>query len=315
MSKFKFYFILILVGMILFSCSKDDSVSITPPRDYTEQYARDNDSIEKYLKSHYIEVTAGNFIDAVIKPIPENNPGGFVSIWDNTDYPLRHKMVKNDVRLNNYIGGQSRDSVDYKLYYVVLNEGGGVRPATVDSVYTNYQGFKLNNEAFDQGTSWSTYPSLGLAEPVFISGFRQFVPELKTAETVIENEDGTVTFENAGIGFVFIPSGLAYYNSVSGTIGAYTPIAFKIRLNTIRERDHDGDGIPTKLEDLNGDFDFFNDDTDGDGIPNFLDVDDDGDSYLTKREILDENGDRYPFDQIPTCDGGTLKKYLDPNCH
>ena len=142
MSKFKFYFILILVGMILFSCSKDDSVSITPPRDYGEQYIRDNDSIEKYLKTHYIEVSSESLLDAVIKPIPANNSQNFVSIWDNTEYPLRHKIVKNDVRTSNYVGGESKDVVDYKLYYIILNVGGGVvAPVVVDSVYTSYKGF------------------------------------------------------------------------------------------------------------------------------------------------------------------------------
>lgn len=48
--------------------------------------------------------------------------------------------------------------------------------------------------------------------------------------------------------------------------------------------DPDNDGIPTSEEDVNGDGDSTNDDTDHDGIPNYLDGDDDGDGILTKDE-------------------------------
>jgi len=46
----------------------------------------------------------------------------------------------------------------------------------------------------------------------------------------------------------------------------------------------DNDGIPAILEDINGNGNLFDDDTDGDNLPNFLDVDDDGDNVLTASE-------------------------------
>jgi hypothetical protein len=60
----------------------------------------------------------------------------------------------------------------------------------------------------------------------------------------------------------------------------------------ILEQDDDDD-VPAALEDLNGNGDLFDDDSDGDGIPNFLDTDDDNDNVLTTSEELeavDENG-------------------------
>jgi hypothetical protein len=60
------------------------------------------------------------------------------------------------------------------------------------------------------------------------------------------------------------------------------------------------------------------DDSDGDGIPDFLDTDDDGDNYLTRFEIKNlTTNTTYPFDQIPTCgaSGNGKKRYLDPTCH
>ena len=47
------------------------------------------------------------------------------------------------------------------------------------------------------------------------------------------------------------------------------------------------------------------DDTDGDGIPNFLDSDDDGDGVSTRKEITAANGTIIPFADIPACDGNT----------
>ncbi|WP_223552265.1 hypothetical protein [Aestuariivivens sp. NBU2969] len=46
----------------------------------------------------------------------------------------------------------------------------------------------------------------------------------------------------------------------------------------------DNDGIPAEFEDINTDGNLDNDDTDGDGIPNYLDDDDDGDNVPTKNE-------------------------------
>jgi len=50
--------------------------------------------------------------------------------------------------------------------------------------------------------------------------------------------------------------------------------------------DADSDGVPTTTEDLNGDTNLANDDNDLDGIPNYLDNDDDGDLVLTSVEYV-----------------------------
>lgn len=49
----------------------------------------------------------------------------------------------------------------------------------------------------------------------------------------------------------------------------------------------DEDGIPEEFEDINGDGNLDNDDTDGDGIPNYRDEDDDGDNIPTVDEGID----------------------------
>jgi hypothetical protein len=75
----------------------------------------------------------------------------------------------------------------------------------------------------------------------------------------------------------------------------------------------DDDDVPAELEDIDGDGDLFNDDTDGDGIPNFLDVDDDNDNVITRLERLeieDENGNIIPGVYTDT-DGDDILNYLD----
>lgn len=69
--------------------------------------------------------------------------------------------------------------------------------------------------------------------------------------------------------------------------------------------DDDGDGIPNIFEDFDGNMDLNDDDTDGDGIANYLDDDDDGDGVPTSAEATDANGN--PIDT----DGDGDVDYLD----
>jgi hypothetical protein len=321
MNKFRLYFILFIGSITLFSCTGDrNAINIPPPRSYADLYIADIDSIETYLKSHSLKkVLVDGQPDIEISTIPTNNPEALVSIWNNTEVPLRFKMVKNDARSSSLVNGRTADPVDYKLYYLILNEGGGQNPQTIDSTYTTYKGWNLKGNVFDSSNIpfWSTFPALSAAETNVISGFRQFLPLLKTAEsTTINPDNGTVNYNNMGVGVVFIPSGLGYYNTSTAAIPAYSPLVFRIRLHTIHQRDHDGDRIFTKNEDINNDGDFFNDDTDGDTVPNFLDIDDDGDQYVTKNEIRINGAIPSEYNLIQDCNGTTTgtKKHLDKNC-
>lgn len=354
MNKFRLYFILLFTSAVLISCNKnDDDTSIAPPRDLAEQYLSDIDSIEQYLKTHHlVKVEVNGLVDVIIDTIPNGNPEGLVSIWDNTEFPLQSKIVKNDTRVSNLVDGISEDPVEYKMYYLMLTEGVGQQATTVDSTFVTYRGWKLDNEEFDVTNAplWFTYPQITAAERMSISGFRQFTSLLKRGDDAVVGPDGVITYSNYGAGVVFIPSGLGYFNRIQGSIPSYSPLVFTIRLHTLRERDHDRDGILTKYESLNS-ADPYTVDTDGDGVPDFLDVDDDGDGYLTRIEITKPTGagvpntgpgKYYPFDPIldnpatpeneaetrgiPSCDASEqnlegytnparLRRHLDPDCH
>ncbi|MEK9604505.1 MAG: Ig-like domain-containing protein [Flavobacteriaceae bacterium] len=77
--------------------------------------------------------------------------------------------------------------------------------------------------------------------------------------------------------------------------------------------DDDGDGVLTKYEvpDQNGDGSP-NDalDSDQESVPNYLDIDDDDDGVLTKEEFADQNGDGIPNDALDS-DQEQIPNYLD----
>ncbi len=304
-----------LFSLLLFSCKKDEEgPAPILPRDRTEVYNEELPKIEEYLKTHYMVVNPATW-DVEVNKIPES--GTQVSIWDQTEYPLQHMVIKNDTRLftpQNLPNGELVDDpVDYKVYYIKFNEGGGVNPHRLDSTFVSYKGWLLNNESFD-----------GVATPVWfnnegvVSGFRHFLPTLKSAVSQNVNGDGTISFQNFGAGLVFIPSGLGYFNQSRVNIPAYSPLVFQVKLTRVFHRDADRDGVLNKDEDLNNNGDLYDDDTDGDGIPNFLDVDDDGDNVLTRREIRFVNGEGTcvkptSYEEIPVCTSGK-KRHLDKDC-
>jgi hypothetical protein len=74
--------------------------------------------------------------------------------------------------------------------------------------------------------------------------------------------------------------------------------------------DDDNDDVPSILEDLNGNGDLEDDDSDGDGIPNYIDEDDDGDNVPTKDENPDPDNNGELSDAQNT-DGTDLPDYLD----
>jgi hypothetical protein len=188
-----------------------------------------------------------------------------------------------------------------------------------------------------------------------IRGWSEIFPQFKTG-SYVGNSDGTTSFNDFGAGVMFIPSGLAYFASSTGGIPSYSPLIFSFKLYEIQRTDQDGDGIYSYQEDLatstvNSDGTITvvqgvpdgyvyslptgitnPDNTNGPGtavligpnkyskeneIPDFLDLDDDGDFFTTKSEIKNPiTGIAYNFADIPTCDGtgNGKKKYLDPSC-
>jgi hypothetical protein len=329
MNNFFKIILLFITGISIVSCSKDKE-SVAPLRDYTAQYATDLASIETFMQTHYMTVvnSPGNTEDMDVTYTLITDPGTQTSIWNQTTYPIQTRLVtvtQDDVE------------VTYKLYYLKLREGSGATsksPCNVDRVLTSYRGeYIFSSTENVAGVDVTTIKGFEFEELInpqtffnltaVIRGWSEIFPQFKTG-TYTGNPDGTVSYDNFGAGVMFIPSGLAYYSNASGGIPAYSPLIFNFKLYEIQRVDQDGDGIFSYQEDLNNDGYVLSlaegitnpDDTDGDGIPDFLDVDDDGDFFTTKSELkyinpLDpSNIDRYyPFDGVLIDDPAT--PYID----
>ncbi|MBT0609006.1 hypothetical protein KIV10_12520 [Aequorivita echinoideorum] len=288
----------------MYSCNNDDdNVEITPPRDRGEEAIRAQAEIEGFLQTHFYNYE--EFQNAGSNPDFDFQVRFDSIAGDNSEKTPLIEQVSSIV-----VRDRIDTSVEYKLYYLKAAEGQSESPNFCDAVTTNYRGTSLGLETFD---SSATAVRLDLSQT--ITGFQEIYPLFKGAGTVNTNPDGTFSFENFGVGAVFVPSGLAYYQSGSSSISAYEQLIFTFQVFATEILDHDGDGIPSFMEDLNGNKNLLDDNTDidseplGNRVPNYLDVDDDGDGRLTRDEIRIVGGNV----TFPDSNGDGIPDYLDPN--
>lgn len=310
---------LLFVGVIflaVFSCKKDDETTITPPRDVTEVMLEDEEELQAYLSTHFY-----NYEDF------ENPPADF-------DYKIVFDTIAGDnaskTALINQVSSKTvvvldadDNEVEHTLYYLIARQGVGHNPHTADSVFVKYAGTSLTGYQFDYSSVPLWFDQIGNPFNYYnsstgvVKGWREFTPELKTG-VYAGLDNGVPVYTDYGIGAVFMPSGLAYFNGALTGVEAYSPLIFRIDMYASVDSDHDGDKIPSYYEDRDGDSFPYNVDTDGDGLPDIYDTDDDGDGVATVDEIeyedLNDDG-RISVDEINFLDynnDGT-PDYLDPD--
>ena len=317
--KFNIYIFLIAILLLSFSCGDDDDDGIVevPEADRTEQQVIDNDSLIIYFQTHYVNQTLLtnnsniSFPEIVINELPENG-----ELPNPNENSLLIDLV--ETHTTTYL------DVEYEYYIIKINQGGSENsPNFSDKVRVAYEGTLTDDTLFD---SSSTPVDFDLTST--IAGWGRVLPEYNNAEDFVVNLDGTVTYNNPGIGIMFLPSGLGYFSAAAGSVPVYSNLIFKFKLYQSEFNDHDFDNVPSHLEDINGDYDLTNDDTDDDSYSNFVDSDDDNDGTLTVDEDLepdtdltvDRDGDGDPTNDIgdgdPTnddTDGDGIPNYLDPD--
>ncbi|CAM1344038.1 FKBP-type peptidyl-prolyl cis-trans isomerase [Tenacibaculum amylolyticum] len=292
MIKFKHIFLLGIVSLLVYACGSQGGIPVDN-FDHAAQAVRDNDTIVKFLQNHYYDAT-----EDIVKRID----AGQTSLFNDTKLRTQDVVETiNDV------------AIDYKLYTYVIDEGTSPKgnPTVVDSVLVSYHGQRILNTEdlsaeFDRNTNLWFVLGAGVIRG-WSYGFTNF-----KGGTNITTPGNPLTFENTGKGIIFIPSGLAYRNQGNNAIQANESLMFYVELNDIVEdTDSDRDGVPSILEDLNGDGIPWNDDTDEDNAFNFVDNDDDGDGILTIFEDANKDGD--PTNDFSDPDNPTLPDYLNPN--
>lgn len=304
MTKIKYILALLFAGIVIYACD-DNLTGFENPFvdvDHVALAVSDNDSLVKFLANHYYD----NALDSV-KPILS----GELALID--DVNLKTISV-------------SQNDIDYKLYaYVAIEGNSGAdpdkgNPTIVDSVFVTYSGRTMTGTAlsdftFDARTSGIWFDLLSVIKG-WSYGFTLFKGgELKKDPVTGGAFNGPITFANGGKGVLFIPSGLGYpssnTNNQTNSLVDSNLMFYIDLLDLVPNTDHDNDNVMTILEDLDGDEDFTNDNTDNAGFPNYLDDDDDGDGVLTINE--DANGDGDPTNDFSDDANPDLPDYLNPN--
>ncbi|NRD22399.1 hypothetical protein HNV10_04045 [Winogradskyella litoriviva] len=283
--------LLLIVFSIFISCKDDDDVTTTfVAEDRTEQQAKDNDSILKYLTTHYYnsnEIASledPQYTDIIISELEQDEDGNYLPLQD---------AVNNTLLIDAVVTYETEYlEASYKYYVLHLNQGGGESPNFTDQVRVRYEGTSINDdgEVFD---AVSTPEELLLYGDGFttLGSIRAWQLVMPMFSTAIKPSggynivNGVVDYDNYGFGIMFVPSGLAYFSGTS-TGSSYDNLMFKFELLQYEEMDHDSDGIPSYLEDLDDNTDAFDDDTDEDEFANFIDFDDDGDGVSTFNELI-----------------------------
>lgn len=319
-----------IAALFVSSCGDDDGpdFEVQPPRLLAEVSPENDAEIQEFLQTHFYNY------DEFLSP-----PADFdfrividTIAGDNSDrIPLSTQVGSVDINVSSFELGLEveENDISHRLYYLsvrptnseveMLKQSGTCPecfPTVADSVFVRYEGKLLDGSVFDSALNNPIWFDLAQLQDL-TQGFRGFtegMPFIQRGEEIIENGDGTVTVENFGIGMIIFPSGLGSFNRINAGIPQYSPLIFTVDLFTLNDTDHDGDGIPSIEEDLDGDGFLYNDNTDSEGefVPfaNFQDADDDGDGVSTRDEIRDSNGNIIrPF---PDSNNDGIPDYLDP---
>lgn len=217
---------------LLSSCNNDDNGGSVEVRDPAEVVAENDADIREYLSTHFYNYE--EFRAAAEDPTYADSTGFDFKIvidtiaGENSDkISLMDEVEEKTVALEI----SEEETLDHTLYYLVARQGDSIAPKTTDSTLVRYKGFLLNDFIFDNSNApvWFNLSSN-------VRGFSEFMPALKAGGDIEINEaDGTyIVSGDYGVGMVFMPAGLGYYSG-SGSIPAYTPIAFTVDLLKVRE--------------------------------------------------------------------------------
>ncbi|WP_299123252.1 hypothetical protein [uncultured Winogradskyella sp.] len=277
-NTFKLSLFILTVLTVFISCEDDDLPTITfVEEDRTEQQMKDSDSIIDYLSTHYYNSsffetgTDHKYTDIIITELQagEDVPEGSTLLMDAVETHTTEFL-----------------EVDYEYYILRINQGAGEAPKFTDLVRVRYEGSSVEDgEVFDSRITPLDLTLVGNGFNTFgtIRAWQLVMPSFNTS-TGFSIDNGVVNYNNFGLGVMFVPSGLAYFSGIT-TGSSYDNLIFKFEMLQYETVDDDGDGIPSYAEDLDANLSVFDDDSDEDEAPNFIDLDDDDDDVSTFNEL------------------------------
>ena len=308
MKKLIYMLPLVAIGSLIFSaCGDDDGDGTTfvEARDRAVEVVDSTIEVEEYLETHFY-----NYEEFQSPPADFDFKIKFDTIAGDNSAKIalinqvEFKMVQDRVN----------EDVQYKLYYLKAIQGEGESPDFPDIVRINYEGTYVNDEESQEGVMLfdSSVIPVQFDLTQIVNGLQDALIEFNAGTGFITNPDGTVEYENFGVGAVFMQSGLGYYVSPpqgsAVTIPLYSQLIFSFQLFEREVGDQDEDGIPSIMEDLNENGLEEDDNTDGDALNNYIDADDDNDGRPTEDEIIINEDGSITF---PDEDGDGIVDYLD----
>ncbi len=218
---------LFAASVLVVSCKKDDDYKEEPPRDRGEEAIAAQNEIEEFLSKH-----AYNYEDfenpsedfdyrVVFDSIAEGS--GKTPLIDQVEY----KIVEDPYESN----------VTYKLYYLKVEQGEGDPVSDAEVAYITYETWRMRTGELLERTS-SSQPKPFVMENKFSNGgLKEALLEFNAADGFTENEDGTVSYDGYGIGAVFVPSGLAFFNNppLGSPIGYYNQLIYTFQVKGVSE--------------------------------------------------------------------------------
>ncbi len=130
---------------------------------------------------------------------------------DENDAALQLEIDKEIIE--NYLSANqlTAESTASGLYYIIDNQGDGIKPSISSTVTVNYTGKLTDDTVFDSGTA--SFPLSNVIE-----GWQEGIP----------------LFNAGGTGKLIIPSCLAYGSQGSGSIPPNTVLVFDIYLISVK---------------------------------------------------------------------------------
>lgn len=190
--------------------------------------------------------------------------------------------------LNNVMGQPPPPGINY--YFVIDNDNDGYTTFDINYYINNY----MYNKALTMGFNLSGYN---------LSLFPSYTDYTNNTNVIGNTYINQVnSSQHCNLKLVYSGTGVSYDQETLDNNFS------NIILKTVNpDLDDDNDSVLNEFEDLNNNSILNNEDTDSDGIFNFLDNDDDGDGVLTINEDYNLNGS--PLDDDTNTNG--IPDYLD----
>lgn len=224
---------LFAASVLVVSCKKDDDHKMEPPRDRGEEAIAAQNEIEEFLSAHtynyedFENPTADFDYRVVIDSIV---PG-------SNRTPLIEQVESKTVE------DPYESDVKYKMYYLKVAQGEGAAVADAEVVYITYESWRLlTNEMLERTNSSDPKPFV-FENKASNTGLKAALKEFNAADGFVENADGTITYQGYGIGAVFVPSGLAFFNNppLGAPIGVYNQLIYTFQVKGVSEKEEEED--------------------------------------------------------------------------